>query len=575
MESTAEMIEPLGSATYSPDDNKLRLYAVDRLDEETYQRVKDAGFRWAPKQELFVAPGWTPGREDLLIELCGEIGDEDTTLVERAEVRADRFEVYSTKRAADGDAAHAAVSEIADCIPMGQPILVGHHSERRARRDADKIENGMRRAIQLFDTSQYWAARASGAISSAKYKQLPCVRAKRIKRLEAEHRKLVREYTPAKPRHEIMQEVDGGEAPFVWCGAGRGGQWVLVSRLPAIEARCSRWIGHLDNRLAYEKAMLEAEGATALLDKPKRPKLPPILNYQAEVLAFRNPFQRGETDSHRQVGITKAQLKRVPSDYKGTRTTPDGSHRFRIASGRYFGEGGKHGHDWVAVFLTDSKVHPCPDAGPTQAPETRTPQPTRTHRPEPTESQEKVAGLRKALQSGVQVVSAPQLFETPDPVIVRVMDAAEIERGHSVLEPSAGTGRLARAAFERSGTTTVCVEVNHGLAQMLRARHFDVHYIDFMDFAYPDGRTFDRIVMNPPFAKGADREHVRHAFGLLKAGGRLVAIMSEGPFFREARADVDFRVWLDSVDGLSEKLPPDSFKESGTGVNTRIVVIDR
>src|SRR3990172_5821451 len=61
------------TATYSPDDNKLRLYASARLDADTYARVKAAGFIWAPKQELFVAPMWTPQREDLLIELCGAI----------------------------------------------------------------------------------------------------------------------------------------------------------------------------------------------------------------------------------------------------------------------------------------------------------------------------------------------------------------------------------------------------------------------------------------------------------------------------------------------------------------------
>lgn len=39
------------TATYSPDDNKLRLYASSRLDEETYQRVKAAdhilGVQWS------------------------------------------------------------------------------------------------------------------------------------------------------------------------------------------------------------------------------------------------------------------------------------------------------------------------------------------------------------------------------------------------------------------------------------------------------------------------------------------------------------------------------------------------
>ena len=135
------------TATYSPEDNKLRLYSLTRLDAETYQKVKTAGFIWAPKQELFVAPMWTPAREDLLLELCGEIGDEDTSLVERAEERAERFEEYSEHRAEDADRAHNAVKSITDFIPMGQPILVGHHSERRARKDAERIENGMRKAV--------------------------------------------------------------------------------------------------------------------------------------------------------------------------------------------------------------------------------------------------------------------------------------------------------------------------------------------------------------------------------------------------------------------------------------------
>ncbi|MEY9237736.1 hypothetical protein ABIF78_010117 [Bradyrhizobium japonicum] len=59
------------SATYSPDDNKLRLYPAHRLDAEEYARVKAAGFKWAPRQELFVKPSWSPEAEDLLTELAG------------------------------------------------------------------------------------------------------------------------------------------------------------------------------------------------------------------------------------------------------------------------------------------------------------------------------------------------------------------------------------------------------------------------------------------------------------------------------------------------------------------------
>jgi hypothetical protein len=52
------------TATYSPGDNKLRLYSSTRLDRELYARVRGAGFIYAQKQELFVAPMWTPEREN-------------------------------------------------------------------------------------------------------------------------------------------------------------------------------------------------------------------------------------------------------------------------------------------------------------------------------------------------------------------------------------------------------------------------------------------------------------------------------------------------------------------------------
>lgn len=196
------------TATYSPDDNKLRLYTSTRLDADTYTRVRAAGFIYAPKQELFVAPTWTPQREDLLLELCGEIDDEDMTLTARAEDRAERFEAYSGKREAEADRAHEAVATLAEGIPFGQPILVGHHSERRARRDAEKIQNGMRRAVRLWETSTYWSQRAEGAIRHAKHKERPDVRARRIKGIDADKRKAEKTTTEAE-KFIAAWETDG------------------------------------------------------------------------------------------------------------------------------------------------------------------------------------------------------------------------------------------------------------------------------------------------------------------------------------------------------------------------------
>lgn len=283
------------TATYSPEDNKLRLYASYRLDAETYARVKAAGFAWAPKQDLFVAPMWTPERADLAEELAGEIDDEDTSLVDRAATRADRFDGYSDRRASDAESARRGVEAIAGRFEFGQPILVGHHSERRARKDAERMENGMRTAVAMWERSEYWTARAAGAVRAAKYKELPAVRHRRIKGIEADQRKVQRELSDLMasarvwdkvPRIEwdkqtaaaryiaarsslyltIPQENQPAQTVSLYSELDAGRMhgdraWRLA--LHAIErraARLSRWLDHYGNRLAYEKAMLAEAG---------------------------------------------------------------------------------------------------------------------------------------------------------------------------------------------------------------------------------------------------------------------------------------------------------------------------
>jgi hypothetical protein len=286
------------TATYSPDDNKLRLYPEGRLDKETYARVKAAGFAWAPKQELFVAPTWTPDREDLLKELCGTIGDEDKSLVQRAEERAERFEDYSERRAKDSERAQARVEAITEHIPFGQPILVGHHSEKHARRDAHLIDNGTRKSVQMWETSKYWESRAAGAIRAAKYKERPDVRARRIKKLEADLRKQQSYKSHAETFIKLwsvegltmeqaskVANVDGGyfltpsertdgKSWYVSLWEATQGRHEPQPKVEEIAARAiesnqksvilaDRWIEHLTNRLAYERAMLVQDGGIA------------------------------------------------------------------------------------------------------------------------------------------------------------------------------------------------------------------------------------------------------------------------------------------------------------------------
>jgi hypothetical protein len=84
-----------------------------------------------------------------------------STYRERRLARADRLDEWSGSNAAKSDAAYAGVKQIADMIPMGQPILVGHHSERRHRRDIARIDSGMRASIETGRKAERQASSAA------------------------------------------------------------------------------------------------------------------------------------------------------------------------------------------------------------------------------------------------------------------------------------------------------------------------------------------------------------------------------------------------------------------------------
>lgn len=168
----------------------------------------------------------------------------------------------------------------------------------------------------------------------------------------------------------------------------------------------------------------------------------------------------------------------------------------------------------------------------------------------------------------------PGYFPTPPPAADRLIELAAIPDGARVLEPSAGKGDLADAVRRAVATAEVdVIEPVEALRSVLGLKGYELVGRDFLKDT--PARRYARIVMNPPFERGADAQHVRHAFALLEPGGRLAAIVSEGLFFRQDAEE--FRQWLTSVGGRSEKLPTGSFRTSDrpTDVAAHIVVIDK
>ena len=66
---------------------------------------------------------------------------------ERQERKKARLQKRAEKAKQEADQAYETTDRIAKSIPFGQPILVGHHSERGHRADLERIDRGMRKAI--------------------------------------------------------------------------------------------------------------------------------------------------------------------------------------------------------------------------------------------------------------------------------------------------------------------------------------------------------------------------------------------------------------------------------------------
>ncbi len=65
--------------------------------------------------------------------------------------------------------ARASTDALADRIPLGQPILLGHHSQRRAERDRDRIERGTRDSIEHTNKAHEFQQRAENIEAAAEH----------------------------------------------------------------------------------------------------------------------------------------------------------------------------------------------------------------------------------------------------------------------------------------------------------------------------------------------------------------------------------------------------------------------
>lgn len=188
-------------------------------------------------------------------------------------------------------------------------------------------------------------------------------------------------------------------------------------------------------------------------------------------------------------------------------------------------------------------------------------------------------------------------YPSPDDVVKAVMAHVDIFQDKNkpplrILEPSAGTGQLARACLAKPKTDdrwwmerygdeyrydnkVDCVEIQGHMARELdKTGLFNkVICADFIAVSPEETGLYDYVVMNPPFDRERDIDHVMHALEFLKPGGTLVAVMSAGTEFRSTKKSEAFRTLMDEMGATWKDLPAGSFASVGTYCNTGILCV--
>jgi len=107
---------------------------------------------------------------------------------ERLEGRHEALERKAGRQFAERERRFAAADEIARRRPFGQPIIVGHYSERGARADQRRIETNMDKGCEAGHLAAEYQRRADAVGKAESYREQPQVIIRRIEKNEAELR---------------------------------------------------------------------------------------------------------------------------------------------------------------------------------------------------------------------------------------------------------------------------------------------------------------------------------------------------------------------------------------------------
>lgn len=167
-----------------------------------------------------------------------------------------------------------------------------------------------------------------------------------------------------------------------------------------------------------------------------------------------------------------------------------------------------------------------------------------------------------------------QYFATPQHLAKRMVDIAAIEEYELILEPSAGQGAIINAIHQKHNILVhYCelMDINKSFLSKIPNTTFLKE--NFLLLNTPN--LFHKIIANPPFSNNQDIKHIIHMWKTLAIGGTIVTISSRHWEFSNNKEETEFRKFIYDNNAYVEVLPANTFKESGTSIETNLIIINK
>lgn len=212
----------------------LNTYALPMRGQETSRTARTRSFAWAPKSEwgtrwnrtmsdfAFPGPETAESSPDSKVQTGAALGIGRSDHEERRDNRVLRLRSRADKARGEAQSRYEASGR--DLPPWGEPIKIGHHSERRHRRALDRSHANMSKSVEATRQAVRLDARADAAegntaISSDDPRAIDRLKVK-LAQMEAE-----REETKRKNRLARQGKLPDADNPLnpaaIWHVAGK------------------------------------------------------------------------------------------------------------------------------------------------------------------------------------------------------------------------------------------------------------------------------------------------------------------------------------------------------------------